>query len=57
MTIPQILYETILWVEGATALIALFYYHREKEQHWKYFCLYLIIIFLCEVFGKYSPRL
>jgi len=56
MTIPQLLYESILWVEGATALIALLCYHREKQQYWKYFCLYLIIIFLCEVFGKYSPR-
>ncbi|MCJ7934588.1 MAG: hypothetical protein MUW56_13390 [Chryseobacterium sp.] len=56
MTIPQILYETILWVEGFTAITAIIYFNREKHHYWKYFCLYLVLIFLCEVFGKYSPR-
>lgn len=57
MTVPQILYETILWVEGATAIIAAIYYKREKKYYWKYFLLYLIFIFFCELFGKYGNHI
>ncbi|WP_326982094.1 hypothetical protein VUJ46_18055 [Chryseobacterium sp. MYb264] len=57
MNLPQILYDIITWVEGFTALIALIYYPKVKNQYWKYFSIYLIIIFLCEVFGKWGNLL
>jgi len=44
----------MLWVEGLTAVIAIFYYNREKKQQWKFFVFYLVFIFLCEAFGRWG---
>lgn len=52
----QFLSDSFLWVEGGAALIALYYFKRLKEQHWRYFIYYLIIIFICEVIGKWGGQ-
>ena len=47
----------MIWIEGLTALISIIYFYRVKDQYWKYFWFYLIIIFLSEVFGKWGHHL
>jgi hypothetical protein len=46
--------ESMLWVEGLAALIGIFYYNHLKQNHWKLFVFYLILIFLCEAFGRWG---
>lgn len=46
--------ESMLWIEGFTALVAIFYYNRLKQMHWKLFVFYLILIFLCEAYGRWG---
>lgn len=43
-----------LFFEGVAAIIALLYYKSVNKQYWKYFAYYLVIIFLCEVLGKWG---
>ncbi|KIA93309.1 hypothetical protein OC25_12775 [Pedobacter kyungheensis] len=50
----QFLSDSFLWVEGGAALIALYYFRRLKRQHWRYFIYYLLLIFACEVIGKWG---
>jgi len=52
----QFLSDSFLWIEGGAALIALCYFKRLKEQYWKYFIYYLIIIFISEVIGKWGGQ-
>lgn len=49
----QLISDGMLWIEGLTMVISLFYYNRLKG-YWKYFVFYLIIIFLFEAFGKWG---
>ncbi len=44
----------IIASEGIAAITALVMFHRSKENRWKYFAFYLLIIFLCELFGKWG---
>ncbi|MFC3160594.1 hypothetical protein SAMN05443633_10281 [Chryseobacterium arachidis] len=53
----KVLQESLIWIEGLTAIISLIYYYRVKDQYWRYFSYYLILIFLCEVFGKWGHHL
>ncbi len=53
----KILQESLIWTEGFAALISLFYYNRGKERYWRFFSLYLIMMFLCEVMGKWGHYL
>lgn len=56
MSSSFILRETIVWVEFAAALVALFYWSRLKNSHWKWFIVYLCIIFLVEAFSKWGLK-
>lgn len=53
----NVLQESMIWIEGLTALISIIYFYRVKDEYWKYFSYYLIIIFLSEVFGKWGHYL
>lgn len=48
--------ESLLWIEGLTAIIALLYYKSVKQQYWIYFVYYLLMIFLFEAFGKWGKH-
>lgn len=47
----------IITSEGIAAITALVMYHRSKENQWKYFAFYLLIIFLCELLGKFGDKI
>lgn len=40
--------------EGIAALLSIVYYKKIKATHYRYFSFFLIIIFCCEIFGKYG---
>lgn len=44
----------LYFTEGLTALIAIFYLSKLKQTNWKYFVLYLLLIFSLESFGRYG---
>ncbi|MFY7844033.1 hypothetical protein [Chryseobacterium gambrini] len=46
----------MIWVEGIAALVSILYYSRIKNQYWKYFSYYLILMFLCEAIGKWGEN-
>jgi hypothetical protein len=47
----------LLWVEGLAAIISIFSYYKNAANNlWKYFVFYLVVIFLCEIFGKYGEN-
>lgn len=50
----KVLQESLIWIEGLAALISIIFYRNAKDQYWKYFSVYLILMFLCEVFGKWG---
>ncbi|MEN4761538.1 hypothetical protein ABEG63_14455 [Chryseobacterium sp. C39-AII1] len=52
--IQQFFSDSLLWAEGIAAIIALFYYNKLKREHWKYFIIYLVVIFLCEAYGRWG---
>lgn len=54
MSIQVILRETIVWVELTAAIVALSYWSKLKNSHWKWFVIYLSIIFLVEAFSKWG---
>lgn len=46
---------TLLWIEGLAAIISLLVcYKNVTNNFWKYFAFYLVLIFCCELFGKYG---
>lgn len=47
----------IIASEGIAAITALVMFHRSKENQWKYFAFYLLIIFLCELLGKFGDKI
>jgi hypothetical protein len=51
--IQKIFSDLLLYTEGFSAVISLLYYKSVKNNFWKFFAFYLIIIFLCEVLGKW----
>lgn len=40
--------------EGFAALTALIFMWKKKEKYWRIFALYLVLIFLSEIFGKWG---
>ncbi|KMQ63473.1 hypothetical protein ACM40_01325 [Chryseobacterium sp. BLS98] len=51
----KILQESLIWTEGIAALISLIYYNRgNKDGYWKYFSIYLILMFVSEAIGKWG---
>lgn len=50
----KFLSDSFLWIEGLAAIIALLYIKSLKGKSQRFFIYYLIIIFLCEVFGKWG---
>jgi len=51
----KILQDSLIWTEGLAAIISLIYYNRgNKDRYWNYFSFYLILMFLCEVMGKWG---
>lgn len=40
--------------EGIAALASILFYKKIKDSHYRYFSFFLIIIFSCEIFGKYG---
>jgi len=54
--LETILQDSMIWVEGIAALISILYYSRIKNQYWKYFSYYLILMFLCEAIGKWGEN-
>ncbi|MCS3530872.1 hypothetical protein [Chryseobacterium sp. JUb7] len=52
--LERILQESMIWVEGLAAVVSLLYYNRIKNQYWKYFTYYLVLMFLSEVIGKWG---
>ncbi len=55
--LQKFLSESMYWTEAVAAITSLIYYNNVKKQHWKYFGLYLIIIFLCESAVKWGEEI
>jgi len=52
----RILQELLVWTEGLAAFISIIFYRRVKDQYWKYFSYYLVLMFLCESVGKWGEN-
>lgn len=50
----KVLQNSLYLMEGLAAFISILYYRRAKDHYWKYFSFYLVLIFLCESFGKWG---
>ena len=53
----KVLQESLIWIEGLAALISIIFYRNAKDGYWKYFSFYLILMFFCEVFGKWGGNI
>lgn len=53
----KVLQESLIWTEGLAAIISIIFYRNAKDSYWKYFSIYLILMFLSEVFGKWGGNL
>lgn len=53
----EVLQESLIWTEGLAAVISIIFYKNAKDSYWKYFSVYLILMFLSEVFGKWGGNL
>jgi len=56
MTVQTILRETLIWIELLAALIAVWHWPNLKESHWKWFVVYLGVIFMVEAFSKWGLK-
>ncbi|MGF1923971.1 MAG: hypothetical protein ACQUHE_07300 [Bacteroidia bacterium] len=56
MSIQSILRETLIWIELAAALVGLAYWSKLKNSYWKWFALYLCVIFIIEAFSKWGLK-
>ena len=54
MSINDILRESLIWLQFATVIVALFHWSKLKGSYWKWFIFYLCIIFLVEAFSKWG---
>lgn len=50
----QFLQSSLVATEGIAAVTALALYDRKQESQWRYFGYYLLIIFICELIGKFG---
>ncbi len=48
--------ETLIWVELSAAFVALKHWPKLKNSYWKWFIIYLCIIFLVEAFSKWGLK-
>ncbi|UZT96879.1 hypothetical protein ODZ84_16880 [Chryseobacterium fluminis] len=55
--LERILQESMIWIEGLAAVVSLLCYNRIKNQYWRYFSYYLVLMFLCELFGKWGDNI
>lgn len=59
--LQTIFYNCINWSEGICALTALLFFNKLKNTYWKWFVIYLVFIFVSELFSiyilKYNPNL
>lgn len=53
----KIAFDLMYWTEGLSAAVAILFYNRIKNQYWKYFAFYLVLIFICESIGKWGGEL
>ncbi|KPH11253.1 hypothetical protein [Chryseobacterium sp. ERMR1:04] len=53
----KVLQDSLHWTEGIAAFISILYYRRAKDNYWKYFSFYLVLIFFCELFGKWGGEI
>lgn len=54
MGIQAILRETLIWLELIAALIALLHWPKLKNSYWKWFIIYLCVLFFVEAFSKWG---
>lgn len=52
-----ILRNTLLGLEFLSALIAVFYFSKLKHTYWKWFCIYLVFIFIQEYYWFFNDTL
>ncbi|WP_316736421.1 hypothetical protein [Pedobacter aquatilis] len=50
----KFLSESFLYVEGLAAFIAMLNFKTLKNQYWRFFIYYLVLIFLSEIIGKWG---
>lgn len=53
LEVQVFLQEILLFTEGVAAVISIVFFKSIKHSAWKYFSIYLIVIFLCEISGKW----
>jgi len=51
-----LLAKTLLWVQFFTMLVALWHWPKLKNSHWKWFIVYLCVIFLVEALSKWGLK-
>ncbi len=51
--IQTILYQFLDITEGIAAITGIIYFKKLKNSYWKWFVLYLVFIFIAEIFSKY----
>lgn len=54
MDLQALLRESLIWLQLFAALAALFSWRKVKHSHWKWFAIYLWIIFIVEVFSRWG---
>lgn len=56
MDVQTVLRETLIWIELIAAIFALFYWNKLKNSHWKWFIVYLCVIFIVEAFSRWGLK-
>lgn len=55
--IHLLLQDSMIFTEGLAALVAIIMtFKRSKRSMYRYFSVYLVFIFFCEIFGKYGVK-
>lgn len=47
----------LLIIQGIAAIVGAFYFFRLKNSYWRWFCVYLIFIFIQEFFWRYNASI
>jgi hypothetical protein len=56
MSIQSILRETLIWIQLGAAVVGLLNWPKLKNSYWKWFIIYLCIIFLVEASSKWGLK-
>jgi hypothetical protein len=51
-----LLAKSLLWIQFFTMLVALWYWPKLKNSYWKWFVIYLCVIFLVEALSKWGLK-